>query len=137
MADKIKKLIYKYGITTVIGLFFTFTTLYLNDYWLMTEKVEKYRILTDAFSIPGVILIMVGGLVFVSTDGFFDMISYSLGRLRNSLVPFSKKSNESYYDYKTRKSGQRFKGYSFLFFDGIAFLIAAAVFMILFFSVYK
>ena len=56
--------------------------------------------------------------------------------LEVSLKPF-KKTDESYYDYKTRKSGQRFTGYSFLFFTGLAFLAVALVFLALFFANYQ
>jgi hypothetical protein len=137
MPEKIRKLIGKYLTAASIGGVLVCLTLWLNDFSSLTEKLDRYRVLTDAFSIPGVILIMVGCLVFISTDGFFDMISYALSKLGRSLVPFSKKTDESYYDYKTRKSGQRFTGYSFLFFTGLAFLAVALVFLALFFANYQ
>ncbi len=107
-----------------------------NDFSAQT-LVDKYRLLADAFTIPGVIFIMVGALVFVSTAGFFDMLSYALGRFAGAFIPFYRKKDETFFDYKTRKSEERFRGYSFLFYVGILFLVIAGVFMILFFSVYK
>ncbi len=137
MNDKIRAIILKYLISICIGG--AFVTLFLigNGYSEMTDPVSKYRALTDAFSIPGVIFLMVGCLVFVSTDGFFDMLSYGLSKFARSLIPFSKKSEETFYEYKTRKSQNRFTGYSFLFFVGLLFLTVAIVFLILFFNVYS
>ena len=73
MNSNFTRIIMRYVITLGVGAGFVFLTLWLNDYSLITETVDKYRLLTDAFSIPGIIFIMVGCLVFVSTDGFFDM----------------------------------------------------------------
>ena len=134
--NKIKGIITKYFIALAVGAAMCLTVIYAND--LATHTlVDKYRILTDAFSIPGIILIMVGALVYVSTEGFFDMLSYALGRFAKTLIPFSEKSKETFLEYKTRKSQERFTGYSFLFFTGIAFLVVAGVFMILFYVTFE
>ena len=135
--EKIKAIIIRYAATTLIGAALTLAFLYLNGYSTELASVDKYRLMTDAFSIPGIIFIMVGALVLVSTQGFFDMISFGLGRFARALVPFSKRSDETYYDYKKRKSEERFSGYSFLFVVGGVFLLVAGIFMVLFFSVYK
>ena len=137
MNNNIRNIIIKYAVTIGIGAGLSFLCLWLNDYSQVTELVEKYRLLTDAFSIPGIIFIMVGCLVFVSTDGFFDMITFGLSKAKSMLIPFSKKSDETYYDYKQRKAKNRLTGYSFLFFTGLAFLLVAIVFLILFFRVYN
>ena len=137
MNNNIRNIIIKYAVALGIGAGFVFTFMWLNDYSLVTEQIEKYRLLTDAFSIPGVIFIMVGCLVFVSTDGFFDMITFGLSKAKNMLIPFSKKSDETFYDYKQRKAKNRLTGYSFLFFTGLVFLMVAGIFLILFFRVYN
>ena len=137
MNSNFTRIIMRYAITLGVGAGFVFLTLWLNDYSLLTESIDKYRLLTDAFSIPGIVFIMVGCLVFVSTDGFFDMITFGLSRAKSMLIPFSKKSDESYYDYKQRKAKNRLSGYSFLFFCGLVYLVIASIFMILFFKAYN
>ena len=133
---KIKAILKKYSIALIIGISMCLLVLSGNDFSTQS-LVDKYRILTDAFSIPGIVFIMVGALVFVSTEGFFDMLSYGLGKFAAALIPFNRKKDESFFDYKTRKNEERFSGYSFLFYVGILFLVIAGVFMILFFSVYN
>jgi hypothetical protein len=137
--EKIKGLVIKYVAAICIGLGIAGTVLILADYSAMTELIDKYRTLADAFTIPGVLYIMVGCLVFVSTDGFFDMISYGFKKAGSMLLPFVSrfKSEETFYDYKQRKNENRIKGYSFLFFTGLAFLAVAGIFMLLFFNIYS
>ena len=135
--NNIVRNIIKYAIAILVGAGLLYLYMWLNDFSKATELTEKYRMLTDAFSIPGIILIMVGGLVFASTDGFFDMITFGLGKAKNMLIPFSKRNNETFYDYKQRKSKNRLSGYSFLFFTGIAYLTVGIVFLILFYKAYN
>ena len=123
-------------IASVVAAALAMTVLSLNDFSSRT-LVDKYRLLTDAFSIPGILYIMVGCLVYVSSQGFFDMISYGLSRLAKAMIPLTKKDMESFYDYKTRKNSKRFTGYAFLFYIGIALMVISGIFMILFYSMYK
>ena len=135
--ERIKGILIKYAIAIAVGVGMVLIVLYGNDFFEATDLVTKYRLLTDAFTIPGVSYILLTGLVFVSTQGFFDMISFGLGKFAKALIPFSKKSEETFYDYKTRKNEERLTGYSFLLYTGIAFMAVALVFMALFFKVYK
>ena len=135
--NNIVRNIIKYAIALLVGAGLLFLYMWLNEFSQVTDTAEKYRMLTDAFSIPGIILIMVGGLVFASTDGFFDMITFGLSKAKSMLIPFSKKSNETFYDYKERKSKNRLSGYSFLFFTGIAYLTVGIIFLILFYKAYN
>ena len=137
MNSTIKRILIKYSAAIAVGAGLVLLFLYLNEYGTMADPVSKYKALADAFTIPGISFLMVGCLVYASSDGFFDTISYGLGKLARSLVPFSQKKDETFYDYKKRKSENRLSGYSFLFFTGLLFMAVAAVFMILFFKVYK
>ncbi len=135
MSNKIKKALIKYAIALAIGAGLALLCLSLNDYGGAMEAVERYRLLADAFTVPGVVFVLVAGLVHVSTDGFFDMLSFGFKKAGEMLIPFMKHSKESFYDYKTRKNGNRLSGYSFIFFTGLAFLAVAVVFLILYFQV--
>ena len=130
--EKFKKLLPKYLISLFIGACFVFAVISLREYSAEMADAERYKILSDAFTIPGVVFILIGALVWVSTDGFFDMFSFAIGKAVRTLIPFSKRSDETFYDYKVRKSEDRFTGYSFLFFVGIAFLAVAIVFLVLY-----
>lgn len=135
MKDKIKSVIKKYTITTAIGASITVLTMYLRNFATETDLAERYRILADAFSISGVVMIMVWCMVAVSTTGFFDMISYSLSSLGRALIPFYNKERERYYDYKTRKNSERFSNYGFILVVGVVFTSVALIFTALFYTI--
>jgi hypothetical protein len=134
----VKKNVIKYAVATGVALALCLLTLWLHGFSLATELVDKYRILADAFTIPGVIILMVGCLVWISTTGFFDILAFAFSNLGARLIPFfgAKSDHESYYDYKMRKDKSRAKGYAFLFVVGAVFVVIALVFTALHESVY-
>lgn len=134
MSDRVKSLLPRYGIAFAIGGLLTWLTLYLHDYSTLTEAVDRYRLLCDAFTIPGVILMMVGALVWISGEGMFDSLSY-LGR--SIFWIFNQAKPVRYYDYIQEKRANRKKGgWGFLVITGAVFTAVALVFMALFYQVY-
>ena len=136
MDKKLVKTLVKYLIAFAVGGAMTLGVLFSQGYFHQTELLQKYKNLCDAFTIPGVILMLVTALLAVSNGGIFDGLSYSLGRLFRMLIPFMNKSDETYAEYKEHKHGGKLRGYSFLFFTGLAFFAAAIVFLVLFYKVY-
>ena len=127
----IRSTIVKYIVTISIGGVIGAIALWARNFSSLTSLAEKYAALEAATTIPGVVLLMLGVLVLISKDGFFDMITYSVGKFAKSLVPFSHKTDESYYDYKVRKSEKRLSGFSCLFVVGGIFTAAGIIFAIL------
>ncbi len=134
MNEKIISYIKKYVISFALMGITTFFVLMIRDHSKATDLSAIYLNLADAFTIPAVIMLMVGLLVWVSTQGGFDMISYGLKRGISSIVPTFQKTDEKFYDYKTRMEKKRKKGYSFLFISGGIYFIPAIVFNILYYT---
>ena len=134
----IRKLLLKYGITTALAGGMTGLVLYLHGYADAVTLVEKYRILADAFTIPGVLLVMVAALIWVSSEGFFDGLGYAARQFGNLFIPLFGKNrkHQTYYDYKMEKEDKRAHGYGFLFFVGLVFVLVAIIFIILHSSIY-
>ncbi|MBR5230910.1 MAG: DUF3899 domain-containing protein [Clostridia bacterium] len=127
----------KYGITGGIGALMAYLSVSLRGITPDMPRAELYRILCDAFTIPGSILLMVGLLVMISNAGTFTGLGYAAQHLKDMLVPFSKKKHESYYDYYERKRKQgKVTGYGFIFITGAFYMAIAMVFYALFYSVY-
>lgn len=133
--NNIKSNLIKYGISIGIAIGMVLLTLWTHDFYEETELENKYKILSDAFTIPGVTYIMLGLLVALSNEGSLSAIGYMLKRCFKMLIPFSNKDNEKYADYVANR--KRVEGYSFLFYTGLLFLIVAIVFIFLFYSVYS
>ena len=125
----IKKYVASFGILGAA----TCLILLLREFSSADPAATKYLNLADAFTIPGVIILMVGVLIWVSTLGNFDMLTYGLSRAKNTFIPSPKAKDERFYDYKMRKEKKRIKGYSFLFVSGGVYMIPAIIFNILYY----
>ena len=135
MSNRVKVNLLKYGISSgFCGLLVYF---YCSSRDLLSmEGAEFWRTLCDGFTIPGLTLIMVGFLVMVANEGFFDMFSYAASKAVGMLLPgrgFADK-HEKYYDYVQRKRDKRASGYGFLFVVGGIFMAFALLFMYLFYQ---
>lgn len=132
MSGKCRRYLVSYGVTTIVGGLLTAT--YIATHRLSEAETvsAKYIELCNAFSVPGMLFILVGLLLWCAGKGAFDGIAYSMSVFFRSINPFRKlDSNEKYYDYVQRKNGKRLKGYSFLFVIGFAFSVVALIFYLL------
>lgn len=137
MNKQVKHVLLRYGITLALGAALTWLILDLQGYAYLTSDMARYRLLSNAFTIPGTIMLMVGLLVLISSTGVYDGLGYTLRWLRMTLLPFDTAKHERYYDYVQRKrSLPRLHG-GFLIVCGIIFLAIAVVFLILFYQVYR
>ena len=135
--NKLLNLLIKYAVCVIPAGLIATLVLSQHGYKEAATDMERYRILCDAFTIPGVILIMVGALIWISNTGFFDGISYSVGIALKRLLPFASiQMEDKYYDYKMRKKEARLKGYHFVFITGAVFLAAALFFMYKFYQLF-
>ena len=104
-------------------------------------KVEVYRMLCDAFTIPGMTMILLSALVWLTGQGALSGLGYVTSYALRMLIPrFAKKygRHETYAEYLERKDAKgKPRGYGFLFFTGLAFMIAAIIFMILFYKYFN
>ena len=131
MDEKILSLIKKYvGAFVAMGSA-TAIVLVLREHSASLDLMQKYLNLADAFTIPAVIMLMIGILVWISTTGTFDMLGYGLKKAKDAFVP-SPYTHEQFYDYKMRKNKKRTTGYGFMLISGGIYLIPGVVFNILY-----
>ncbi len=130
-----RKIILRYLITLAAASGMFLLVLWINDFSSATALVDKYRILADGFTVPGVILIMLTALVRLSSEGAFDGLGYVLRHGAYLLIP-RKYKHETYYDYKKSKGEKKPHGYSCMFFVGVVFVLISIVFVVLHSRVY-
>lgn len=85
------KIIIKYAIASIIAVCFVLLNLSLRDFFKETELKEKYRMLADSFTIPGLIYVLLGLLIMLTNKGSLDALGYMVKRAVKMLVPMSKK----------------------------------------------
>ncbi len=130
-----KKSVVKYLVTIGISFAASLFIMWLRDIGAADTLATQYKILADAFTVPGVILVCFSGIMWVASDGFFDSLGYAFSRVGGMFIPFLRSKHETYYDYKQRKGEKRDeKGNSFwyLFFVGIGFILVSVVFVVLY-----
>ena len=138
MSERTKVNLAKYGITSGLALAMIWTYCSTRDLFQQVP-MERWRILCDAFTIPGLTYGMVGFLMLVAKEGFFDMLAYACSKAVGVFLPgrgFSD-DGEKYYDYVQRKRGNRATGFGFLFVVGCVLMAFALVFMFLFYRLYN
>ncbi len=119
----------RYVISVGVGLALAFVVMLLRDIFSQTDSREILVILNDAFFISGMCLVCVGGLVFVSNNGMFYMLSYGVS-LIFSVRKWSKgKKYKDYYEYKTAKEKKQ-HGFAYLLVVGLAFIAVASALLI-------
>ena len=139
MKQKITKTLIKYGVTIAVGGLMSFAVIALHGYAEAATELERCRILADAFTIPGVVLILCAALVWISNEGMFYGLSYVVSRAARSFIPLGStlEKHEIYADYVQRKrSTGGVKGYGFIFFTGLAYMAVAVFFIIRFYNLY-
>lgn len=131
---RLRVFLLKYGITAAAGGLLAWLTLDLHGFSRALPRLDQYRLLCDAFTIPGVLLVMIGFLVMIANAGNFLALGYAVKHAVRMLIPFGNKKDERYYDYYQRKREQgKVTGYGFLFVTGLLFMAVAMVFFVLFY----
>ncbi len=133
MSNKAKARMIKYSCSVAFVILLGF--LYLNTQnYKDASQLDQYRLLCDAFSVPGVLLIMFGALVWASNEGALLGVGYALRYAIYSLIPGKRlERDEKYGDYVARKRENKVSGYGFLFYTGLVSLGISLIFMALFY----
>lgn len=135
MEKKTKKILLEYLITFLIGGAAALAILLSRGTFDESDKAELYKDLCDAFTVPGVLLILFAALAFVSNGGAFDGLKFALKCMVNVFRSDARRSRETYAEYRERKHEKQLSGYSFLFFVGLFFFVVALVFLALYYAV--
>ncbi|MBQ8835032.1 MAG: DUF3899 domain-containing protein [Oscillospiraceae bacterium] len=101
------------------------------------ELVDLYLILCDAFTIPGLLMLMFGLLMTLSNHGALDGVGYLAVNAFKMLIPTAATKMERYKEYVERKRANRVKSHGFLYVVAAILLALAGIFMILFYSLYQ
>lgn len=125
------KKIWKYLITTGVGLAATLVVLLVSGTFTKTQPLPIFQDLMDSFFIPGAVLLFVGLLVCATNGGALDALSYGAIRLVDSFRKDVRNAKwRTYYDYSEHKKSQK-RSFWHLVIVGAAFIAVAAVFWIL------
>ena len=135
MSKRLRTNLLKYGIFAIVVIGFAVFYCNFHDFSQL-KLVDRYRVLCDAFLVPGMLSVFVGILLWISNDGFFYGLSYCLDVARKALIPGGRRKREKYYDYVMRKKEKKITGYGFLFISGGVSIAISLVFLMLYYQLH-
>ena len=125
----------KYGVSVLICA--AIAVAYVLGEDIANQKlVDVYRILSDEFTLPGLLFLFSGILVWLSNQGAMDAVGYLLSSVVKFLIPGGRLTHEKYGDYVARRREKNATGYGFLLIVGLVCLVGAAVFTGLYFQLH-
>ena len=116
----------KYLITFGAGLAVAFAIAYGNDIFNQTKLYNVFGILTDSFFVPGIMLVGIGGLLFVSNEGMFDSFVYGITSFADLFRQEKKNKHRTFYDYKESKKDRNIS-FNFLLISGLVFMVMTGI----------
>ena len=114
-------------VTAGIGLAIGAVVLILRDGFAPTDEAGFWMNITDALTVPGILLVCAGLLSSVSEHGAFDGLGYPVRKALGQVRSEARRAEmpKTYYDYVTRRQEkQRLRPRTRLY-VGIAFLLLA------------
>lgn len=127
---------YKYIITIAIGLVIAIVIANYEFKYLSAGMQTRMRAWSDGFFFTGVSFVSIGLLGLISDAGLFNGLRYSFKKMIHVIKHPKKvdKNFTSYYDYVMEKE-QPSKKTTYLCVIGVFFLLAAGIFLLLFYKV--
>lgn len=136
MSDRLKIRLYKYGGSALFVVLMAALHISLNHGFAEFSTADKLRVICDALTIPGTVLVLVGLLIWVTNQGTLYGLGYIAGNGLKALIPGKGlERTERYADYVSRKKEKKITGYGFLYISGGVTLALAMVFLALFYIV--
>ena len=126
------KTVYRYLITTGVGMLIVFLIVLMKNGFTETDVEIAMQIWCDAFFVSGVFLTCGGLIVVASNGGVFDMLGYAV-----SLLWYTFKSSKverkykTFYDYREARKDRK-RSVSYVLIVGLAMLAISVVFLILY-----
>ena len=135
----------RWGITFLVGLVIVLGFAISRDIFQLDDAARVWRVLCDGCFLAAVLLICVGLMTMISSEGMFDIVSYGFlclgsvfrkdGKIKSNRLPGGEdeesRGRPSYYDYKVAKRGTR-KTHWYLVFVGLIYLGGAALCLLMF-----
>ena len=137
MSERLRKNLMKYGISGGICLIYAAWHCFSRNV-LEMSAVDLYRTVGDSFTVPGLLCLFAGVIVWLSNEGAFNGVGYVLKTTVYSLIFFGRRGTmETYGDYVEKQKKKKTTGYGFLFLIGAVCIAISGVFLALYYQVYS
>lgn len=95
-------------IAILTGILLAFLIMCARGLFQDMQAADRILIICDGFTIVAFLYLGIGGLLWVSDTGFFDIFAYAIQKGAHALIPGRVNDRLSgYYEYKTQKQEKR------------------------------
>ena len=131
MKQENKPLLIKYTICFCIASLITFIVFWIKGFFTDSLAVN-IQILSDGFTVSGIMLLLFAGMIFISGEGALIGISFVLRNAFLTFIPMGRAKQERYADYRARKLGGMKKSSDHsLLVIGLLFFLIGVVFTVI------
>ena len=136
MTNKKKALLLKYAVCVGIALLITVAVFWSKGFFTDRAAVN-IQILSDGFTVSGLLFSLFAGLLYVSGEGAFIGIGYALKNAVLAFIPGGRAKMERYADYRERKLGKLKKGSDrCILVTGLVFLSLGILFSVIWYTTF-
>jgi len=126
-----KALLRKYIICFCVAALIAFIVIWIRGFFTDSIGVN-IQILSDAFCVSGIMLLMFAGMMFISGEGALIGIGFVLKTVVQIFVPMGRKNHEFYAQYRERKLKETKKSSDIcILLTGLFFLAIGIVFTVI------
>ena len=102
MKQESKEALKKYAICFAIEIVIAFLVVWSNGFFTESAAVNL-QILADAFFVPGILMSLFAGMLYVSGEGALIGIGFVMRNVVLAFIPMGRARHEVYADYRARK----------------------------------
>lgn len=126
----------EYAVTTAIALAVGLLIALSRGIFSAESLDMVITIISDAFFIPGVLLVCVGLIVYASNEGLFLAISYGFKTIGRTITAKKEEKlmEEKYHEYYARQIEKKTKCKHFLI-VGAVFVVISLIFVVIYFAI--
>ena len=104
MEDEKKSLLIKYIVCFCVASLITFIVFWIKGFFTENPAVNM-QILSDGFSISGLLMTMFAGMIYISGEGALIGLGFVLRNVVLTFIPMGRNRHETYKQYRERKIG--------------------------------
>ena len=136
MKEETKVTLRNYGICVGIEAVIAFLVIWSKGFFTQSAAVN-IQILSDAFFVPGILMTLFAGMMYISGEGALIGIGFVLRNVALTFVPMGRAKHERYADYRARKLSQTKKhNTGCVLVTGLIFLFIGIVFTVIWSAVF-
>ena len=131
MKQETKEKLRNYGICCGIEVLIAFLVIWSKGFFTDSAAVN-IQILSDAFFVPGILMTLLAGMLYVSSEGALIGIGFVLRNVVLAFIPMGRARHELYADYRERKMSEaKQNNDSCILVSGLVFLGLGIIFTVI------